>query len=129
MAKLDSAARSGTSVNLSTIVFVIGLIVLALAIIPTWSAARYAMIGWDTCSRIDQTPLMFECHPGAGDPEMLETCTGREMGLAIANTREWTQQVQDCRTPKLFGGMLDRAEPDEETIEEDQDNGTISEPT
>ena len=103
----------------------VALIFVGLAAYPAYCAARYMMIGWDTCSRLDQAPLLLECHPAAGDPEALEACTGREMGLAIANTRDWTQRVIDCKTPRLFG----KRGPDEETEAEAEDAEVQNTPT
>lgn len=106
-----------TEIRIGWIVGALAL-ALALSIYPLLLGTRYMMIGWNTCSRLDQAPLLFECHPGAGDPEMLELCTGREMGIAIASTREWLQHGLDCDMPRLFGGSrLKQAEQDETTEE------------
>ena len=100
----------------------VALVFVGLAAYPAYCASRYMMIGWDTCSRLDQAPILFECHPAAGDPEMLKACTGREMGLAIASTRDWIQRVNDCDTPRLFGKQTQEPEIEAETEEEDVPN-------
>ncbi len=96
--------------------------VVAISVTPV----RMMMIGWDTCSRLDIAPLLFECHPAAGNPVMLEECTGREMGFAIAQTRQWLQQSADCKSPKFlfWGDKLERPE-----IEEAKDAEVQAAPT
>ena len=87
-------------------VALVGTVLTVLLAHPIFWGARYIMIGWDTCSRNGPAPMLVECIPGISDPEVWNECTGRELGYALMEARDWRTRKQDCRTPHIFSGFM-----------------------
>lgn len=106
------------SLTTKYILIAIGLILVAHPVVWT---AKFTMIGMDTCSRNGPAPMLIECVPGISEPEVWQACTGREMGFAIAEAREWRTRAVDCRTSHILSGInlwSDEAETSEEVADE-----------